>query len=297
MRSVAFLALFFVTLTSFYSCSEKTFREDKVFAGNIYVEAKTLNYGKQIYTEYCMACHGVAGDGKGVAAKGMVVPPRDFRTGVIKFGDVVSGEIPHDASIMKLIREGLNGTAMLPWDLTQSQLYAVTQYIKTFAPNVWEGKDKKLGEKVELTKDPYGDAHKTAALEKGREVYHFVANCQSCHRAYASHEELSAISEKRDGKKMTEFDEDLYKPKPQFYEWGTQVTPPDFTYHKLRSVKTVEDLYLRLAAGVGGGVMPSWKGVIEDDEIWAVAHYVKSLMDLSEDKEGKKALYKKLENK
>ena len=56
--------------------------------------------------------------------------------------------------------------------------------------------------------------------------------------------------------------------------------PPEFTYDSVRSAKTVEELYIRLNAGVGGAAMPSWKGTLQDDEIWAVAHYVKSLIDL-----------------
>ena len=44
--------------------------------------------------------------------------------------------------------------------------------------------------------------------------------------------------------------------------------------------QSVEELYIRLAAGVGGTGMPAWKGTIEDDEIWAAAYYVRSLMDL-----------------
>ena len=72
-----------MTLLGFVSCSaEKHFHEDKVFAGGLYVSAKTLNKGKALYTEYCMACHGVNGDGKGVAAKAMKVPPRDFTKGI-----------------------------------------------------------------------------------------------------------------------------------------------------------------------------------------------------------------------
>ena len=36
--------------------------------------------------------------------------------------------------------------------------------------------------------------------------------------------------------------------------------------------------------------MPSWKGTLQDDEIWAVAHYVRSLMDLKNTPERAKLL-------
>ena len=269
------------------SCNGGPFKEGKVFAGGKYVEASTLNKGSQIYKEYCMACHGVDGDGKGVASKGLNPPPRNFKIGIIKFGDVVSGELPHDESIYKTLKHGLNGTAMLPWDLSQGQMEAVWQYIKTFAPDVWEGKDKKLGEKLTMSKDPYGLAHKQAAILKGKEVYHITANCQSCHRGYIPESEYRILGKKVDGEDPGEVDEDYYKIKPQESEHDYLTIPPDFTWHHIRSAKTVDEIYFRLLAGVGGSAMPSWKGTIEDNEIWAVSHYVKYLMDMRRTKERK----------
>lgn len=267
-------------LVTLVSCSESHFKEDKIFAGGVYATAKQLNAGKTLYTEYCMPCHGVKGDGAGVAAKGLQVPPRNFKLGQFKFGKVVSGELPHDKDIFEILKKGLNGTAMLPWDLTEQQMFNVTQYIKTFAPEKWEGADKKLGDVIMAGKDPYGDAHKESAIQRGKEVFHTVAQCWTCHRSYATHEELSQYSQKINGSPMTEFDPDMYHVKLQPSDYGYSTMPPEFTYDQVRSANTVEELYIRLNAGVGGTAMASWKGVLQDDEIWAVSHYVKSLMDM-----------------
>ena len=67
--------------------------------------------------------------------------------------------------------DGLNGTPMLQWDMSKEQVHNVIQYIKTFAPKVWEGKGKKLGEELVVSKDPYGPSHKSFAIQKGKEVY------------------------------------------------------------------------------------------------------------------------------
>lgn len=270
-------------LLSMVSCQESHFREDKVFAGGLYVKKEVLYKGKQIYTEFCMPCHGVDGDGKGVAAKSMKVPPRDFTSGVFKFGEVVAGELPHDKHLYKILEKGLHGTAMLPWDLKHDQMFAVVQYIKTFAPQVWEGKDKKLGEQIIVSKDPYGEAHRAAAIEAGKKVYHGEASCWSCHRAYVSKQELAKITDS----KVSDITEDSFQIKLQETEWGFKNLPPEFTWNSVRSATTVEELYVRLAAGVGGTAMPSWKGTITDEQIWAVAHYVKSLMDLKDSPERK----------
>jgi mono/diheme cytochrome c family protein len=283
-----FLTVF--ALVTLVSCSESHFKEDKIFAGGVYATAKQLNDGKGTYTEYCMPCHGIKGDGKGVSAKGLNVPPRNFKLGQFKFGKVVSGELPHDQHFFDIIKRGLNGTAMLPWDLSDAQMFNVVQYIKTFAPEKWEGVDKKLGEVIVAGKDPYGDAHKESAIQRGKEVFHVVAQCWTCHRAYASHAEMSQFSQKINGTPMTEFDPDMYhvKLQPSDYDYATM--PPEFTYDQVRSALTVEELYVRINAGVGGTAMASWKGVLQDDEIWAVAHYVKSLMDMKRTPERAKFL-------
>ena len=274
------LTLTVFSLVTLVSCSESHFKEDKIFAGGVYAPAKSLNDGKSLYTEYCMPCHGVNGDGKGVAAKGLTVPPRNFKLGQFKFGRVVSGELPHDEDFYEILKKGLHGTAMLPWDLSQQQMHDVVQYIKTFAPEKWEGADKKLGDVVMIGKDPYGEAHKDSAIQRGKEVYHIVAQCWTCHRAFASHSDMSAMAQKINGSGMTEFDPDMYHVKLQPSDYGVATMPPDFTYDAVRSAVTVEELYQRIGAGVGGTAMASWKGVLQDDEIWAVAHYVKSLMDM-----------------
>lgn len=279
----------FIALLSLVSCQENHFREDKIFAGGLYVKKEALNKGKQIYTEYCMPCHGVNGDGQGVAAKAMKVPPRDFTKGVFKFGDVVAGELPHDEHLFKILDKGLHGTAMLPWDLKDDQKFAVVQYIKTFAPQVWEGKDKKIGEAITVTKDPYGEAHKLAAIEAGKKIYHVDASCWSCHRAYVSKQELAQLT----NQKASEIGNDAFEVKLQETEWGFKNLPPDFTWNSVRSAQTVEEIYLRLAAGVGGTAMPSWKGTLEDDQIWALAHYVRYLMDFK-DAESRKEFLRKI---
>ncbi len=281
MKRIFSLFLFPIFLAGLWGCLPSEFREGKVFAGGKYVPARTLNKGKQIYAEYCMSCHGVKGDGKGVAAKGLATPPRNFTSGFIKFGDVVSGDLPHDESIYQSLKHGLNGTAMLPWDLKPGQMEVVWQYIKTFAPKVWEGEDKKLGEKITLTKDPFGLARKSSAIKLGRKVYHVTANCQSCHRAYVTGQEFDKISRELTGD-PGEIDDEFYKLKLQDSDYGYMVTPPDFTFHRLRSIRgtSVDDIYLRLAAGVGGTTMPAWQGTIEDEEIWAVAYYVQHLMEM-----------------
>lgn len=288
------------SLLFMFSCSgENSFKKEKVFLGNQRVPAHTLNLGRQVYLEYCMACHGVEGDGNGPAAKGSIPAPRNFKQGLYKFGLVADGALPTDEDFKRIIQKGLKGTAMLPWDISDQQTYAVTQYIKTFAPQVWEGEGE-LGKPVELEADPFTIARKESAINKGREVYHMSASCQTCHKGYVSKEVLSQLNEKYNGEALTEFDEDLYQPKLQISEYYfydskermKKFLPPDFTWHNIRSAQTVEEIAYRLAAGVTGTGMPAWKETIADHEIWAVSYYVKHLMDMKGKPSRKSVIYK-----
>ncbi len=119
-------------------------------------------------------------------------------------------------------------------------------------------------------------------MARGKEVFHVVSNCTTCHRAYVSHEELSQMSKKINNAPITDFDPAMYDVKLQDSEYNYKVTPPDFTWHLVRSAKTVEELYVRISAGVGGTSMPGWKDVLSEEDIWAVAHYVHYLTTLKD---------------
>jgi mono/diheme cytochrome c family protein len=265
-------------------CSKGDFKESKTFAGGKVVSASTLNLGQTTYMEYCVSCHGVKGDGKGISSKGMYPPPRNFTQGIYKFANVVGGELPHDEDFYRIIKHGLNGSAMLPWDISGERLDAVVQYIKTFAPQVWEGKDKVLGTKYELPADPFGDVYRHQAIEKGKKVYHITAACTQCHRGYETKENISKFNQEinKVPLKPEEFAEDLYTLKLQEGDYSYKIAPPDFTFHALRSISDVPSIAQRLMYGVNGSGMPGWKDVVTDEEIWALAYYVQSLRDLKD---------------
>lgn len=273
--------IFILILLMFHLSCRKSgpFVEGKVMAGGKYVSADTLNLGYTTYGDYCFSCHGLEGDGKGVASKGLIPPPRNFQQGLFKFGTVEDGGLLTDEDLAKIVRHGLKGSAMLPWDISDERLDAVIQYIKTFSPDVWVGADKKIGNKVVVSKDPF-KSRKQFAIERGKTVYHVIANCQTCHRAYVSPDELGNLYKSVEGQSLAEVDPEIYKIKPQDSEYGYKSIPPDFTWHELKSVESIEDLYVRISVGVNGSGMPAWKGVLEDDDIWAVSYYVDYLRSL-----------------
>jgi mono/diheme cytochrome c family protein len=118
-------------ITRAYTFPERDGDGNVVEEGHTYSPAE-LNKGRHAYVHYCYACHGMNGDGKGPASHGLRPPPRDFRIGAFKFGAVRSGEKPNDEDFMRIVRGGLHGTAMLPWDIANDELWLLVQFIKTF---------------------------------------------------------------------------------------------------------------------------------------------------------------------
>ena len=271
-------------LITFASCSKKPFDAPKKLGGE-WVSAKKLNLGWETYNNYCMQCHGVLGDGMGPAYQGMVPAPRNLKLGMYKFGSTALGEMPTDADFKRIIRQGLNGTAMLPWDISEERLDAVIQYIKTFSPK-WQ--TEKAGTPVDFLKDPWEPQLASQAIEQGKKIYHGLAQCYTCHPAYASVSEISTYSQESTGQAVDSIRENPQLSLIQGSSYGHSYMPPDFTRHHLRTARTREEIYRRLAVGVNGTTMPAWRGMLsisgdknEDEKnLWALAYYVESLQTL-----------------
>jgi mono/diheme cytochrome c family protein len=275
------------------ACREQAFREPLKLGGKL-VPAATLNRGKEGYTLYCRACHGDNGDGTGPAAAGYRPPPRDFTSGLFKFAAVASGGLPRDDDLRRSVRYGLHGTAMLAWDVDDSDLDAILQYLKTFSPR-W--KDEEPGEAIVPSADPWGPEHASEAIARGSKVYHAVAQCSSCHPAYETRQSIDQASRELNGGRAASFRSDLYAAEAKDSDYLDKYSPapdggwvrlkllaPDFLFNQLRSVRDLgdqasasADLYRVIAAGIGGTAMPQWQGALPEADLWALVYYVRSL--------------------
>jgi mono/diheme cytochrome c family protein len=248
--------------------------------GGQVIAAETLQRGRETYVHYCQPCHGESGAGDGPAGRTLRPPPRDLRTGLYKFGGVVEG-LPHDEDFRRLLRRGLAGTAMLAWDVPAPELDAVIQYIKTLAP-VWRDGQTPPGQRIDGSRDPWRDRNE--AIARGRLVYHGLASCHQCHPAYATRRDIHAASLAVGYQPITDFRPDLYGPvrKESDYSAGGRklaILPPDFLTSEVRAGTAVADLHRTIAAGIPGTAMPAWHGSLPAADIWAMAHFVKSLLD------------------
>jgi mono/diheme cytochrome c family protein len=255
------------------------FEEPQTLGGKA-VPAAVLTEGQRAYVQYCRACHGDKGDGKGPGAKGLRPPPRDFTLGVFKFGAVQGGMLPNDEDLERIVRTGLHGTAMLAWDgVPEHKVQQIIQYLKTFSPR-W--KEEEPGEPIRPSPDPWG-GRQADAVARGRKLYHGLAQCLACHPAYASKAFISQASKELTGNPTTDFREDMYGPVLTDSDYEVKLLPPDFVRSELRSVRPdrrKEDLYRVIASGVGGTAMPTWQGSLPEEDLWALVHFVDSLVAL-----------------
>ena len=273
---------------------EAPFTADVTLGGKV-ISAASLDNGRQMYVRQCYACHGLEGDGRGPSSPGLRPAPRDLRLAKYKFVRMVDGDLPTDKMLYDVIRGGLHGTAMLPWDIQDQAMYDIVNYIKTFSPDDegWRDPENEIGSQVTQSEDPWsGKAEEAVAY--GKYIYHGVANCQSCHPAYGTKEEIHEAFV-RAGKKP-EHRDDPYLSVKQVTEYevlGVEQTnmPPDYTLNNARSIRPdpgeanwdrKKSIYRIIGAGVNGTAMAAWQGTLDETDRWAVVYYVDSLMELND---------------
>ena len=289
LAALAVLAALSLPAAACHRAGPARFTAPLTLGGRV-VPVATLEHGREVYTHFCRPCHGDAGDGKGPAASGLRPPPRDLRLGIYKFAAVAAGQLPHDDDFVRTLHQGLHGTAMLAWGVPDAELEPLIQYVKAFSPR-WQSETP--GDAIVPGPDSWA-GRKTEAAERGKAIYHGLAQCAvACHPAYATRPEMFEYAKQLTGNGVSEFRGDIYYPVAKDSDYGVKILPPDFTFNELRGGDAVEDIYRAVAAGIGGTAMPTWKNVLPDPDLWAMAYYVRSLVELRGTAEGA-ALQKRL---
>jgi mono/diheme cytochrome c family protein len=257
------------------ACGEAAPFKEPQRLGGVLVPAGVLNRGWAGYRRACRTCHGEKGDGQGPTGFHLSPPPRDFTRGLFKFAAVPAGTLPRDEDLRRVVKGGLGGTAMLAWYVPDAEVDEIVQYLKTFSPR-W--REEEPGEAIVPGPDPWAGRPAEGAA-RGRIVYHALARCAACHPAHAEPEEIAAMARAL-GRPPPEPRPRPREPLATPSDYGAPIRAPDFTRDDLRSVRPrtrLPDLYRVIAAGVGGTSMPTWKGALPEEDLWAMAHYVASL--------------------
>lgn len=220
-------------------------------------EGQEAPAGKATYDKWCAGCHGEEGAGDGVAAAYMLPQPRDFTTALYQIRTTASGELPTDGDILRMIDEGMPGSAMPGWKdyLSNTERTDLVQYLKTFSPFFEDEVPPPL---------EYGGAPGVSeeGLAEGREFYDKI-ECWKCH----------GQAGRGDGPSAPTLEDD----------WDLPIRAADLTEGwNFNGGYTTEAIFSRLMTGLNGAPMPSFADLIDaefmtEEQLWRVAQFVEGL--------------------
>ncbi len=216
-------------------------------------ETETLRrLGERLFGEYCAACHGDNGDGRGQEAARLSVPARDLTSGVYKLRSTPTGSLLLDDDLFQTISRGMHGTAMLPWvTLTERDRWALVSHLKTLSPRFADA----VPEDPVAVPAPPGQSPELSA--RGRALYERV-RCATCHGDEGDGDGPAAPA-LVDGS-------------------GRPARLRAFADGGFRRGTRIEDIYLTLQTGLDGSPMPSFASALTPDETWALAAFVRTLV-------------------
>jgi mono/diheme cytochrome c family protein len=255
-----------------------------ILLGEENVDTAHLLFGRDVYQQRCMQCHGATGDGQGPAAKWLNPAPRDYRPGKFKFSSTPYENRPLRSDLVRTLRSGIPGTSMPAFNLLPSkEIDAVIDYVlvltrrgelefqlaseaasaeelpddvvsdlKNLVIERWT--NAQTQQTYPLTPPPKFTAEHVAAGKKD----FLTRGCSKCHG--------------EDGRGQTP---DNLRGNLKD-AWGHATKAADLTSGLLRGGRRPEDVYRRIYNGITGTPMPSFQAALsaEPATFWNLVSYV-----------------------
>jgi cytochrome c oxidase cbb3-type subunit 3 len=201
------------------------------------LDEKTAMQGQRIFARLCITCHGKDGKGETDMVDMLDVKPSDLTKGEYKYGKT-------DGEMFTLLRDGTM-TGMVPFgnQLKEPQLWHLVNYVRTFAPKTAKGV---VVEETPVPENPI--EYTKASIQRGKQFY--ARFCIKCHGA--------------NGKGDTEMREFL------------ATHPSDLTNGEWKYGSRDGDLFTIIKNG-NQGDMDAFAAMLNDERIWHVVNYLKSM--------------------
>lgn len=274
------------------------------FAAGIFADYyPTLRESAELYRVQCLHCHGVSGGGDGPTAPYLEPRPRDYRNGTFKWTAVQDKARPRRQDLHDVIDQGVYMTSMPSFRrLSAAEIHGLVDYVKLLSKR---GEVERLlrlsfedGDPItpELVAQNYSTVFDRWAqaderlitfegevppatperIAQGHDIFMDAAkgNCFSCHGDRGL----------GDGVAAKELDAESGEMAWVLNEWGEAAIPRNLSQGIFRGGHRPIDIYRRIYAGINGTPMPATAGVLTQDEIWSVVHYVRSLSEAEEGK-------------
>ncbi|WP_165220894.1 c-type cytochrome [Aquisphaera insulae] len=249
-----------------------------------------LARGAEVYARYCVQCHGVNGDGNGVAATYLVPRPRNYQLGIFKFTSTTYGSKPLRDDLLRTVKRGIRGTSMPAFPLLAPRdLEAVVDYVLALTHRgELESKlaeQAEFDEQIDEAKVPEvmaeianrwedAKAHvvypatpmptfKKANVEAGKKAFESVG-CSKCHG--------------EDGRGMLASNVGTDA-------WGFPTKAADLTSGMLRGGTEPLDVYRHIDSGINGTPMPSFRDTLkaQPETVWNLVSYVFHVAEIRRD--------------
>jgi len=246
--------------------------------------AAQLKLGAEVYTLRCQQCHGINGDGLGIAAEFLSPRPRDYTKGIFKFTSTPYGAKPRRSDLLATLRRGVTGTSMPSFDdLSPEDLNAVVDYViflsqrgelqnelLMMAQDEEEIVPEYVDEAVAGIVDRWNEAQSQLVMPltpmppfseetvaKGQELFLKQA-CNKCHGANGRGGSLGGVEIGMDS-------------------WGQKAAAADLTSGMFRGGGRPIDIYRRIYSGINGTPMPAFNEVFakEPDDVWYLVHFIR----------------------
>jgi mono/diheme cytochrome c family protein len=233
-----------------------------------------LARGRDLFTAYCLGCHGEKGEGDGPAARYVNPKPRNFGEGKFRIVSTANG-YPSDDDLMHVITRGMPGSAMLPFaHLSEDDRRALVAQVRRLARASVEAQltrdEAARGNEVdadEIAERAERLTHVGAPLEipplpesspesvaRGAGLYR--QTCTGCH----------GLTGKGDGTQDQR-------------NWdGMPTRPRDFTRGIFKGGRDPRQLYARIYRGMPGSPMPSAEH-LKPDQAGDLINFILSLSD------------------
>lgn len=246
-------------------------------------DADRLRHGYELFTRYCVQCHGVNGDGLGELSVHLKPRPRDYTQGVFKFISTSNGK-PRKADLIRTVRRGVPGTSMPSFkEFSNDDVSDVVDYVlalthrgelqRMLADAAFndealpdeEGLDAAIADILA----PYQEANRSVvtpatvmpemtpqSIAQGRELYLKFA-CSRCHG--------------NDGRGGMIGNVDV-----GIDVWGQKGAAADLTSGMFHGGGKPIDIYRRISAGISGTPMPGFAKQFEKEPevIWRLVHFI-----------------------
>lgn len=252
--------------------------------GDAEADRTHLELGAAVFALRCQQCHGVNGDGLGVAAEYLSPKPRDYTKGIFKFTSTPYGAKPRKSDLLQTLRRGITGTSMPSFDdLPPEELDAVADYVIFLSQRgelqsellIMAQDDEELDpeyieETIAAIAERWHEAQSQLVMPvtpmppftaetvaKGHELFLKQA-CNKCHGANGRGGSMGDVEIGKDS-------------------WGHAAAAADLTSGMFRGGGRPIDIYRRIYSGINGTPMPAFNEVFasEPDNVWYLVHFIR----------------------